>query len=269
MLKVLVSVLAILPCVLAQDAASGNVTIMGDITVTGALRVMDIRANLLNVDGSLNVAGKCTAENLVTAVATATVVECPGFSSPTGMVHIVGTVESSSANVSEVLAVSSFLQRDVKQWALAVHEDFEEKVTGWSSNAVNSCDKLGEGSTHLAGHCAENEGEVSKTFSGLGTEHTHLRMRANFHFLDSWEGETAFAKLGDKVVWTEVHDTRGMMDLGENLCGGEHADTKMGTLIDVTVPHTGDSIDVSFGGLLDEHPCNESFGVDDVMISIR
>lgn len=263
-MKVAFVLLALLP--VALGGAAGNVTILGDITVTGSLRTSNIRSSSLTVDGSINVVQTITAEQLTTEEASVTVLETPGVSSPTGVIHITGPISASDATVNATLHASSFIQRDVKQWALAVHEDFEEKVEGWSSNAVSSCD--GE-NQHLAGHCNEVAGEVSKTFTGLGEAHTHLRLRATFHFFDSWEGETAFAKLGDKVVWTETHDTRGMHDLGENLCGGDHADTKVGVPVDITIPHTGDSIDVSFGGLLDEHPCNESFGIDDLMISVR
>merc|ERR1712113_613963 len=175
MLRTLVGVLAVLPCSLAQSA-NGNVTVMGDITVTGSLRTNSIRSNSLNVDGSMNVAKTVTADQLNAKEALVTILETPGVSNPTGVVNIVGPVTSSSATVNETLAVSSFIQRDVKQWALAVHEDFEEKVEGWSSNAVNACDD----DKHLAGHCNENWGEVRKIFSGLGTDHTHLRLRATF-----------------------------------------------------------------------------------------
>jgi len=263
MIKFLVLGLALVAFASAQSA-QGNVSVLGDITVTGALRTSKIRSNSLTVDGSINVVNTITAETLTAESAESTVLETPGVSSPTGVIHIQGPMASSDASVNATLHASSFIQREVKQWALAVHEDFEEKVNGWSSNAVSAC----EGNKHLAGHCQENGGEVSKTFSGLGKEHTHLRIQANFHFLDSWEGESAYLKIGDKVVWTDMHDTRSLLD-GVDVCGGEHPDTKMAVPIDVTIRHTDDSVDVAFGGLLDEHPCNESFGVDDVMISVR
>jgi len=105
-------------------------------------------------------------------------------------------------------------------------------------------------------------------FTNLG-EHKFVRLQARYHFLDSWEGETAFAKIEDRIVWSEVNDVRGMHPRTLNSCGGEHPDTKISVPIDVTIPHKGDKILISFGSNLDEHPCNESFGVDDVMISIR
>jgi hypothetical protein len=39
--------------------------------------------------------------------------------------------------------------------------------------------------------------------------------------------------------------------------------------IDVTLPHNGDSVKLTFGSTLDEEPCNESFGIDDVMIYVK
>merc|ERR1712226_1689077 len=169
MMKYLILALAIAACASAQTA-QGNVSVLGDITVTGALRTSKIRSNQLTVDGSINVVNSITAEQLTASEAEATVLETPGVSSPTGIIHIQGPMSSSDATVNATLHASSFIQRDEKQWALAVHEDFEEKVEGWSSNAVNSCDGT---DTHLAGHCNEVGGEVSKTFSGLGDTHTH------------------------------------------------------------------------------------------------
>jgi len=157
-----------------------------------------------------------------------------------------------------------FFQQDVKQWALKYHDDFEGQIQGWSTNLTSSCDGNDH---HLAGHCKEVQDEVKKVFSNLG-EHKFIRLQARYHFLDSWEGETAFAKIGDRIVWSDVNDVRGMHPNTLNACGGEHPDTKISVPIDVTIPHNGDSVLVSFGSNLDEHPCNESFGIDDVMISV-
>jgi hypothetical protein len=123
----------------------------------------------------------------------------------------------SDISASGPVSVTSFIQNDVRQWAMVHHEDFEEEVKGWSNNAVSSCDGVDH---HLGGHCNEIDGEVrilgelhqkkdhthicllrlfqiKKTFNGLG-QHTYLRIQARYHFLDSWEGETAFAKIGGK-----------------------------------------------------------------------
>merc|ERR1712226_28417 len=94
MMKYLILALAIAACASAQTA-QGNVSVLGDITVTGALRTSKIRSNQLTVDGSINVVNTITAEQL--------------------------TASEAEATVNATLHASSFIQRDVKQWALAVH----------------------------------------------------------------------------------------------------------------------------------------------------
>merc|ERR1712226_37202 len=72
-MKACLVLLALLPCAYAQSA-NGNVTILGDITVTGSLRTSQIRSMSLNVDGSINVVQTISAEQLTTDEAR----HCPG-----------------------------------------------------------------------------------------------------------------------------------------------------------------------------------------------
>jgi len=247
----------------APAQGQGNVTILGDLTVTGALRTANIRSQSLVVDGSISVTHGVSAESLTTSTASVTVLETSSISSPTGVVSVSGQIAAGDVSAAGAMRVNSFIQNDVRQWAMIHHEDFEEDVKGWSTNSVSSCDGVDH---HLGGHCNDVDGEIKKTFKGLGT-HSYVRIQARYHFLDSWEGETAFAKIGDKIVWTDTNDVRGMD--GPSYCGGPHPDSKLSVPIDVTIRHSGDSVDVSFGSTLDEHPCNESFGIDDVIISVR
>eukprot|EP00299_Pterocystis_sp_00344_P002641 c1297_g1_i1.p1 GENE.c1297_g1_i1~~c1297_g1_i1.p1 ORF type:complete len:264 (-),score=57.15 c1297_g1_i1:84-875(-) len=260
------SVVAILVLVCGVFAdPQGNVTIFGDLTVSGALRTTSIRSMSVRVDGSISVTHALTAESLTANKAILTTLEAVAISSPTGVLHVAGELSLGDVSVNGTVSATSFIQQDVRQWALAAHDDFEGEVKGWNTDKTNSCDGVDH---HIGGHCNEVDKEVKKVFTGLA-EHKFLRLQARFHFLDSWEGEQAFAKLGDRVVWTDTNDVRGMHPNSLNICGGDHPDLKMSVPIDVTIPHTGDSVSVSFGSTLDEHPCNESFGVDDVMISLR
>jgi len=264
-MRAVVCFLALLGVCLAQTG-QGNVTILGDITVTGAFRTTAIRSESLTVDGSISVTHGLSAESVTANRATVTVLETIAISSPTGVLHVAGELSLGDVATNGTVSASSFLQEDVRQWALVFHDDFEgEQQHGWSTNATNSCDGVDH---HIAGHCNEVNGEVTKTFNKLG-EHKFIRLQARYHFLDSWEGETAFAKIEGRTVWTDVNDVRGMHASSLNACGGDHPDLKLSVPIDVTIPHTGSSITITFGSTLDEHPCNESFGVDDVMISVR
>jgi len=261
-------VLLLVACICANAQVAqqgyGNVTILGDFTISGSLRTNSIRSKALVVDGSVSVTHGVTADSITLGTASVTILQTMSISSPTGVVIVNGSLASdSSISSSGAMSAYAFIQNDVRQWAVTHHEDFEQDVAGWSSNAVGSCDGVDH---HPGGHCNNVNGELKKTFANLG-EHTYVRVQARYHFLDSWEGETAFAKIGDRVVWTDTNDIRGMFD-AKSICGGDHPDTKFSVPIDVTIRHTGDSVDVSFGSTLDENPCNESFGIDDVMISV-
>lgn len=60
----------------------------------------------------------------------------------------------------------------------------------------------GRGGAHLGGHCQTAGTTVRRRFDNLPA-HSHLRLRARYHFIDSWEGETAFLQIdGDGGRWT-------------------------------------------------------------------
>jgi len=163
---------------------------------------------------------------------------------------------------------SSFLEIDgVRQWALHAVEDFEEaSIDGWSHGEITEC----AGQRILGGHCIEKQApELTKTFTNLPA-HTQLRVAAKYMFIDSWDGESGFMKIDGNTVWVDTHN-HATADAKHalNVCGGPAPETKFGTPVYVTVPHTGNSVTISFGATLDEHPCDESFGVDNVMIFTR
>lgn len=252
--------------VAAQD---GNMTILGDLKITGAMRTTAIRSGNVVIDGSIQLTHAISGESLTAGHVTMNNLETVAISSPTGVLHVNGELSLGASPLSSngTVRAASFIQQDVKQWALAYHDDFEqENSAGWNTNHTSSCDGVDH---HLAGHCKELEnGAVKKTFDNL-PEHKYIRLQARYHFLDSWEGEAAFAKIGDRTVWTDTNDVRGVHGDALNLCGAEFADLKFSIPIDVTIPHSGSDVTVTFGSSLDEHPCNESFGVDDVMILVR
>ena len=55
----------------------------------------------------------------------------------------------------------------------------------------------------------------------------------------------------------------------ENGTFGRMADAVIGKKIDIVVPHSGASASIRFGTILDEHACDESFGVDDVALYVH
>merc|ERR1711998_318550 len=259
---------AVLFAVVASSAYAqeGNITIMGDIDVTGAFRTTAINSEAVTVDGSMVVSYALVGESVTTTSGTIGTLNCKAIAGPHGSVHFSGEmVLGSSMDVNGTTRVSSFIQNDVVQWALKHHDDFEGEIKGWDTTETNSCDGFDK---HLAGHCSAVGGSVKKTFTGLG-DHKAVRVQAQYHFLDSWENELAWAKVNGKTVWTDTNDIRGLHPNALNICGGESPEGKFAVPIDIVIPHDGESVEVEFGANLDQHECDESFGIDDVSVSVR
>jgi len=168
-----------------------------------------------------------------------------------------------------------FEQHDQRQWQLVSEETFTSaKVgatpAGWSEGSVvtDSCGKM------IGGHCSvqgKPSGDVSKTFANLPA-HSHVRVVAKYHFIDTWEGETGYAKVGGRVVWADTHDfaEHKQSKAGISMCGNDDvAEHKWGQPVDVTLPHTASDVTVAFGATLDQSTCDEAFGVADVAVYVR
>lgn len=114
----------------------------------------------------------------------------------------------------------SFILKDVRQWSLTHHDDFNsiEKLQGWSLNKTSKCGN--STNSFLGGHCALSYDEVTKEFENL-PKHSILRLNSVLHMLDNWEGEKAYVKVDDKVIWTRQGKNTPN---GLNHCGGEYSD---------------------------------------------
>lgn len=154
----------------------------------------------------------------------------------------------------------------VRQWNLHSSEDFS-KPKGWSDNSNSECN----GIVMLGGYCQFSNIEVSKTFSDLPS-HSQVKIISSFHFIDAWIGEAAYLKVsleGEfQYVWTESYKA-GQASSGINVCGAHHAEGKFVTGIEVIIPHSDDQLRVIFGAMLDEDPCDESWGVSGFQIYLR
>ena len=97
---------------------------------------------------------------------------------------------------------------------------------------------------------------------------------------DKWEGEMAFVKINNNVVWTKNGESNDSSPKAMDICGNKYPDPKFAMLllfstlnifspIDITIPHTEETVQVTFGTTLNKHPCLASFGIDDVMIFVK
>merc|ERR1711871_1148583 len=259
----------------ASKAKPGNVTINGDMGITGALKTKSIRSSALTVNGSITVTHAVRTEFLKADNTKSSVVETSTVSSPTGSVTLTGnlamqnTVAGGASLSAAFIETDNLIQHGVKQWKLVAHDDFETEAKDWVSHegsAFIQTSSCSAGDKFLGGHCNMAGGHLKKSFGDL-PEHTHLRVQARYHMLDSWEGETAFLKMDNQYAWTDSNDASAKR--GINICGGEHPEAKFSAPIDVIIPHSDASVMLEFGSTLDEHACDESFGIDDVMVSVK
>ena len=116
--------------------------------------------------------------------------------SPDGSVEVQGNLHTHGA-----LRVDGPLNyRGLSQWFLARAEDFSSSCSAWSNCTRSHC---GAAPRMLGGYGAFAGGEVSKLYVRLDSPHTELRLKATFHFIDRWVGESAYAKLDNQYVWVE------------------------------------------------------------------
>jgi len=186
----------------------------------------------------------------------------PTFSiTPSGSVTIGGSLNSKGA--MRIDGKINF--NGVEQWFLVAFEDFNQGAVGWSNTSTTTC---GNPDKMILGGCGKfANGEVSKTYFNLPS-HGVVRVKANYHFIDRWGGETAYAKLQDRYVWTDSFDAQSTKQ-GIDICCSPDPESKYSTPIDVTLPHTDTTLKLAFGSTLTLSPTEQSWGVSDVQVFVR
>lgn len=158
--------------------------------------------------------------------------------------------------------------QEVAQWKLVVHEGFWTEAKGWSMNQVTTCG----GVNILGGYGVLSRGTLNKTFSDL-PEHSKIRIVSTFHFIDAWTGETAYltANFGKdhsyEYLWIDNYDSTDA-EKQINICGSSYGEGKFASPIDVTFPHTDDTLTISFGSTVDQDALAESWGISALYIYI-
>jgi len=259
------------------EAATGtqgttrNLGIRGDLTVQGTLKASTLTSPVgdVAVSGSLNVVNQIDAgmaKGAYIKVESTTSITT-GISSKEDQLLVLGKIDADSVTTDSMAA--SFLEiQGEKQWSLVTLEDFEEEteIAGWSEKDITEC----AGQKFLGGPCTKaGDSTVTKTFTNL-PPHSQLRVAAKYLFIDSWDGEHAYMSVDGRHVWADTYN-HASLDKSKslNVCGNETPEGQLMKNIDVTVPHTGSTFELTFGATTDEHSCDESFGVDSVMIFVR
>lgn len=240
----------------------GSIKITKDMIVEGSVTAASIDVNNVTVQGKMSVGGALTADKVTAALFSADVVETGTLAAKAGGTIIVdGDLELSNGGKGmSFLAMGDVIMGGVKQWRLVEHDDFQAQgdaaTKGWSNAKIGTCN--GASDRFLGGHCAFSSDEASKMFENLPA-HSHVRITASYHFLDQWAGETGFATVDGRYVWADRcgSKTASIMP-GINVCGGDAADLKLASPIDVSFPHSADSLKLAFGSSLKGDACEKS-----------
>ena len=186
-----------------------------------------------------------------------------------------------------IMDSSDIVIQNIHQWKLIVDETYDDSssiVQGWVAYSKHS-----DPPNNKRGRCGVNitprtdwflgpynSVEVTKKFV-LPSDHTRLKLSANFHFIDGWNDETAYLKINDKMVWQQGHTMCGSLSVlpelpnicsskGINSCGNDGVD-RMGVLIKYQMEYFSNEIDITFGASL-EKDNDASWGVDDLQIAV-
>ncbi|CRG97908.1 conserved Plasmodium protein, unknown function [Plasmodium gallinaceum] len=164
---------------------------------------------------------------------------------------------------------------NINQFQMIVHEDFSNSsnTKGWIGENFDSFTSICGGINLLGGYGKLSKGKIYKIFENIPT-HTQVRIKSNFHFIDNWNNQTAYMKIGRDekeeffFVWTDSHSQLNKEN-SINICGNSTGESKFFSLIDIIVPHNSKKLIVEFGTNIQNHePNNISWGISNFQIYI-
>ena len=115
----------------------------------------------------------------------------------------------------------------VDQWTLLYFDDFQGNGMGWSKEKLSTCGS--NDNMFLGGYCNFGSEEVFKNYTNI-PKHSMIRITANFHFFDNWEGEEGFMYFNNVPVWKDNYKWCDKVMLwyckkfAINACGAEYPD---------------------------------------------
>jgi len=195
-----------------------------------------------------------------------------------GAVDVKGGMQVTSifSNDYEILSPENQLQK----WLIAGNADdpFVDEALGnagyASSLGGNLTIQKCAGLWMLGGPNRLGSAEVTKTYTL--PKHTEVKVTARYSFIDNWDDDTGYMKLDGQTVWTEEYTWcpqffTFICPKGHNACGSEFYPDKLSRLISVSVPHTKDTLTVTFGSTIPSElsPAEVSYGISGVTVEVR
>ena len=161
--------------------------------------------------------------------------------------------------MKNLMILLMFLLVAMTPYAIEIaNEDFEAGAVGWNNNTT----EYSAGFSHILGRFGGTGGAqaVYKTFALSGNQ-SDVTVQFDFCRIDSWDGESFYFYINDILV---IQDSFGG--------GGSHLGFH-GSFTDaifsytINSSNTTSSIKIGFGSSLDQSIPDESWGIDNLVIS--
>ncbi|CDU18830.1 hypothetical protein YYC_05204 [Plasmodium yoelii 17X] len=164
--------------------------------------------------------------------------------------------------------------KNVPQFNMIIHENFSNNsnTKGWIGEHFDNFTSKCGGINLLGGYGKLSKGSISKTFENIPS-HIQIQIKSNFHFIDNWNNQTAYLKIGtDKnnlfYVWTDTHSNLNKNN-SINICGNPTPETKYFSIIDIIIPHNSSTLFVEFGtNIQEDNPNDISWGISNFQLFI-
>jgi hypothetical protein len=174
-----------------------------------------------------------------------------------------GTTVKGILDVDGTIVAKGKILSPNNPWILVHSENFQTTPSGWNLNATSDCG----GRKILGGYNISGKAvNLSKRFSLLAYPHTHVKIRANYYFIDSWNNEFASLKADNLKIWEQSNNY--LSGPSENICGAPTLSDRIITL-ESSIDHNSNNLDLLFTTDLDEVLTNESFGIDNLEIWVK
>jgi len=151
----------------------------------------------------------------------------------------------------------------ISQWRLVRSDIFSDNTikTLWTYEKYLQC------SPSFSIITTTKNTPITYTYENLPA-HTQVQIQATVHFIDDWQGETAYLKIDDEYMWTKSnsHERSGN---SLNLCGSPlFQENSFSVSIDVAVWNKNTQLKIEFGTTLDPS-VTAYFGLSSINLYIR
>jgi len=106
-------------------------------------------------------------------------------------------------NLQMTYTDSNLIYDNEEQWIMVNYDDFQGSAQGWDKEKLSVCGS--NDNMFLGGHCNFGGEEVFKIYGNL-PPHKMIKITANFHFFDKWEGEEAYMSIDKLPVWSDSYE---------------------------------------------------------------